>query len=241
MNPQPDDKPTSLIPANIYPAGNTQQTQPRQAGPAPAGAPAARAPQANVKAGGRWRSTLPTILLFLLAPATALFIAAFVIQSYQVDGESMETTLQNNNRLIVDKIPRTLARLTHHDYIPARGNIVIFNQSGLPDSGPTGQKQLIKRVIGLPGDRVVVQNGFITIYNKSHPNGFNPDQTTGYHISATFTPGNVDVTLGPTQIFVCGDNRGNSEDSRYFGPVDASQLVGKLILRILPDNEIKKF
>jgi len=153
----------------------------------------------------------------------------------------METTLQNDDRLIVDKLPRTLARLTHHDYIPARGDIIIFNQTGLPDAGPTGEKQLIKRVIGLPGDRVDIQNGYITIYNSAHPSGFNPDTTGHYHITATTTPGNVDVTLGKDQLFVCGDNRTNSEDSRFFGPVDASQIVGKLILRILPASEIEKF
>jgi signal peptidase I len=158
-----------------------------------------------------------------------------------VDGESMETTLQNNDRLIVDKLPRTLARITHHDYIPARGNIVIFNQSGLPDSGPTSRKQLIKRVIGLPGERVVIQNGYITIYNKTGSSGFNPDTTTGYKITASTTSGDIDTTLGANQIFVCGDNRTNSEDSRFFGPVDASQLVGRLVLRLLPASHIEKF
>ncbi len=164
-----------------------------------------------------------------------------MVQSYQVDGESMETTLQNNDRLIVDKLPRTLARITHHAYIPARGNIIIFNQSGLPDSGPSGQKQLIKRVIGLPGERLVIKDGHITIYNRAHPEGFNPDTTTGYHIAATTTSGNVDITLGANQIFVNGDNRPNSEDSRFFGPVNADQIVGRLVLRLLPINEIEKF
>lgn len=237
-----ENKSGRLIPADIYPLSAAQQAHQASAAPGTPTTPTAgHQPQQPKKSKENWRSAVSTILLFLLAPIIALGIAAFVIQSYQVDGESMETTLQNNDRLIVDKLPRTLARITHHNYIPQRGNIIIFNQSGLPDSGPSGQKQLIKRVIGLPGERVLIQNGFITIFNKDNPNGFNPDKTTGYIITASTTPGNVDVTLKANQIFVCGDNRTNSEDSRFFGPVDTSQLVGKLVLRLLPASEIEKF
>lgn len=186
-----------------------------------------------------WRSVLSTVGLLVSAFLIALILNAFIVQSYQVDGQSMEPTLQNDDRLIVDKIPRTLARITGHDYTPHRGDIIIFNQTGLP--GLTGEKQLIKRVIGLPGDRVVIQDGSITIYNSSHPNGFDPDKTVGYHITAPSTSGNVDVKLAKDELFVCGDNRNNSEDSRYFGPIKENQVVAKLILRIVPLNKIEKF
>jgi signal peptidase I len=192
------------------------------------------------KFGSGLSSTLTSLVLFLIIPiGIALILTAFIIQSYQVDGQSMETTLQDRDRLIVDKIPRTLSRLTHHAYVPNRGDIVVFNQSGLPDV--YYQKQLIKRVIGLPGDRVVVNNGSITIYDKDHPAGFNPDTSDGYKIAAVSTEGNVSVTLQPDEIFVCGDNRNNSEDSRYFGPVNVNSIVGKLIVRILPVNNTKVF
>ena len=108
-------------------------------------------------------------------------------------------------------------------------------------SGPSGQKQLIKRVIGLPGERVVIQNGYITIYNNAHPSGFNPDKTSGYKITAATTSGDIDTILDANQIFVCGDNRTNSEDSRFFGPINANQIVGRLVLRILPASHIEKF
>ena len=238
MDPEQEHNPSRLIPTDIYPAGAVHNAPRPAAGPIPTPAPG---PQADLNPQPKhkhhlprtpkegWRSVTSTILLFLMAPIIALGIAAFVIQSYQVDGESMETTLQNNDRLIVDKL--------------ARGNIVIFNQSGLPDSGPTGQKQLIKRVIGLPGDRVVVNDGKYTVYNTQHPTGFNPDTTEGYRITqATYPTGSyTDVTLGTNQVFVSGDNRTNSEDSRFFGPVDASQLVGRLVLRLLPASHIEKF
>jgi signal peptidase I len=190
--------------------------------------------------GRRLLSVLSTILLFAMAPIIALLIAAFGLQSYQVDGVSMQNTLQNRDRLIVDKIPRTWARITGHPYIPKRGDIIVFNEAGLFDANGLPEKQLIKRVIGLPGDHVVVANGKITIYNSQYPNGFDPDTSLGYKITQP-TYRDVNLTLKADQIFVCGDNRANSEDSRYFGPINADQIVGQLMLRILPLNTAERF
>src|SRR5882762_2580960 len=64
------------------------------------------------------KSILSTIAILIIAPLIALTLTAFVFQSYEVDGPSMETTLQNHDRLIVVKVPRTFARITHHSYIP---------------------------------------------------------------------------------------------------------------------------
>jgi signal peptidase I len=217
------------------------QTNPEAFYPTPARPADPSAPPPEDDGHDGWHSILSTIGLFLLAPLIALSIAAFVIQSYQVDGQSMETTLQDHDRLIVDKAPRTWARLTHHNFVPHRGDIIIFNLSGLPDAGGTGQKQLIKRVIGLPGERVVVKDGKVAVYNEAHPNGFNPDTATGYHIKANYTPGAYDSVVPSNSIFVLGDNRTNSEDSRYFGPVALDNIVGKLMLRLLPLSNIKKF
>jgi signal peptidase I len=188
--------------------------------------------------GGPLRNAASTIGLFLSAFLIAILLNTFVIQSYQVDGVSMEPTLQNTDRLIVNKIPRTVSRVDGHQYVPARGDIIIFNQDGLP--GFIGTKQLIKRVVGLPGDHVVVSGGKITIYNSQHPEGFDPDITGSYRISQT-TAIPYDGTLNSHQLFVCGDNRGNSEDSRSFGPINTSQVVAKLVLRILPLSKTQSF
>lgn len=188
----------------------------------------------------KFSSLISSVAVFFVVPIViALGLTAFVIQSYQVDGQSMETTLQDHDRLLVDKLPRTLSRLTHRNFVPNRGDIVIFNQTGLPDS--FFQKQLIKRVIGVPGDRVVVKNGYITIFDNAHPNGFNPDTSGKYRIEAPTTIGDIDLSLSHDEIFVCGDNRNNSEDSRYFGPVNVQNIVGKLVVRILPLNNTKIF
>jgi signal peptidase I len=187
----------------------------------------------------RWRNIASTAGLFASAFLIAILLNTFVIQSYQVDGQSMEPTLQNNDRLIVNKIPRTISRVDGHQYVPHRGDIIIFNQEGLP--GFIGPKQLIKRVIGLPGEHVVVTGGKITVYDSAHPEGFNPDVTGDYHTSAPTTTGEFNNYLAKDQLFVCGDNRPNSEDSRFFGPINTSQVVAKLVLRILPINNTKSF
>lgn len=89
--------------------------------------------------------------------------------------------------------------------------------------------------------RVVVKDGTVTVFNKEHPDGFNPDKDKEYSKSFSTTNGNVDVTVQPGQVFVMGDNRGNSLDSRYFGPIDDSTIVGKLGMRIFPLNKARTF
>lgn len=187
------------------------------------------------------KSLLSTVMLLLAAPLIALALTAFVFQSYEVDGPSMSTTLENRDRLIVLKTARTWARITHHDYVPNRGDIVIFVKHGLIDYSQGSDKQLIKRVIGLPGERVVVNNGEITIYNKDHPDGFQPDKTYSYGSVITTTTGNVDLVVPPGEVFLCGDNRENSLDSRSFGTIAAHDIVGKLYVRMLPFSQFKKF
>ncbi|HXR50392.1 MAG TPA: signal peptidase I [Verrucomicrobiae bacterium] len=193
------------------------------------------------KGTSAWRELFSTVGILLTALAVALLIIAFVFRSYQVDGPSMESTLQNGDKLIIWKVPRSWASVTRHAYIPDRGDVIVFTESGLSQFGQTDTKQLIKRVIGLPGDRVVVANGIYTIYNKSHPQGFDPDKSLPYGKNIPTTSGNVDVTLGKNQLFVSGDNRPDSLDSRAFGPINASQVVGKLVLRVFPINKAEVF
>lgn len=185
---------------------------------------------------------MSTFGIFLLAPLVALLLTAFVFQSYQVDGPSMETTLKNNDRLIIVKTQRTWSKITGHPYIPARGDVIVFVERDLSQyDGRSGSKQLIKRVIGLPGDRVVVQNNTLTIYNSEHPNGFQPDNSYGYQPALNNTSGNIDLTVPENEIFVCGDNRLNSLDSRTFGSIPVKDVVGRLSLRIFPLHDAKKF
>lgn len=184
---------------------------------------------------------MSTIGVLVVAFLVAIALISFVFQSYQVDGPSMQTTLYDQDRLIVWKLARTWSRVTHNQYVPQRGDVIVFVEKGLAEYGQDNSKQLIKRVIGLPGDHVVVRDGTITIYNKDHPDGFQPDKTLPYGKVIPFTAGNIDITLGDHQLYVCGDNRPDSLDSRTFGPIDTNQIVGKLILRVFPLNEVKTF
>ncbi len=155
----------------------------------------------------------------------------------------MQPTLHNGDRLIIWKAPRTMARVTGHNYVPNRGDIIVFVEKGLMTSNGS-DKQLIKRVIGLPGDRVVIKNKEVKIYNKEHPKGFDPDTTLPYGqgLNLSVSPDDeVDETLGKNQVFVMGDNRDNSLDSRVFGPLDTNDIIGKLVLRLLPLSDAKLF
>ena len=187
------------------------------------------------------RELFSTVGILSTALVIALLMIAFVFRSYQVDGASMQNTLQNADKLIIWKIPRTWARITGQAYIPNRGDIIVFSESGLSQFGQTDTKQLIKRVIGLPGEHVTVKDGNYTIYNKSNPSGFNPDKTLPYGKDIPATSGNIDLTLAANQLFVSGDNRPDSLDSRNFGPINANQVIGKLILRVFPISQAKNF
>jgi signal peptidase I len=216
------------------------QGQPGTPAPLPDELPETPPPAEPPKREG-FGGIVSTIAVLLIAPLIALFLTAFVFQSYQVDGPSMETTLQNNDRLLVWKLPRTWARITSHDYVPKRGDVVIFVERDNSFSNAPG-KQLIKRVVGLPGERVTVKDNILTVYNKDNPDGFQPDKILPYGEVISETPGgDRDVTIPKDSIYVVGDNRNNSLDSRSFGPVELKEVVGKLVMRVWPMSNAKRF
>lgn len=229
VNEQNSAQDQSARPTNPTPSADSSQKHQKQS------------PQ---KPKNRASSTLSTIGILLLAPLIAVVLTIYVFQSYQVDGPSMQNTLHNGDRLIVWKLPRTWARITGHQYVPKRGDIVILTESGLSNYGDTQDtKQLVKRVIGLPGDHIVIKDSKITVYNKRYPGGFNPDTTLPYGKNGAIPPtmNNLDLKLSSTQLFVCGDNRPDSLDSRIFGPIETKQVVGKLAARVFPLQDMKRF
>lgn len=190
----------------------------------------------------KWKDTLSTLGIIILAPIVAFLLTVFIFQSYQVDGPSMETTLQDRNRLVVSKMGKTWAKVTRNDYIPKRYEIVIFHHTGEYEGGSfVTEKQIIKRVIGLPGDRVVIQNGEVKVYNNEHPEGFLVDQEGPEKDAVGATSGNINQVIEEGEVYVMGDNRGNSLDSRAFGPIKSDDLIGKLSFRIYPFDKIERF
>lgn len=187
------------------------------------------------------KSVFSTVAILIIAPLIALALTTYVFQSYEVDGPSMETTLQNQDRLIVLKVPRTLARITNNPYIPERGDVVIFTHHEASGFGTSGNRQLIKRVVALPGERVVIKDGVLKVFNSQNPDGFEPDHTLPYGSVIGETTGDVDIVIPKGRVYVCGDNRSNSLDSRSFGPISADDIVGKLLFRVFPLNKADLF
>ena len=109
------------------------------------------------------KGIISTVAILIIAPLIALSLTAFVFQSYEVDGSSMETTLHNKDQQIVSNLPKTISRLTGRDYIPKRGDIIIFTLNEGDSTGTGQSRQLIKRVIALPGEEIALKDNAYTV------------------------------------------------------------------------------
>ncbi len=186
-------------------------------------------------------------LIFVGAVALGTFILnSFIFRSYSVIGGSMENTLQSGDRVIVNRVPVSLAHLAEKEYVPERGQVIVFANGGntsltncdaLTD---VKDQYIIKRVIAFPGERVTVENGVLTVYNDENPNGFHPDDMTRKSSNdgpKADTSGNVNVIVPEGEIFVSGDNRegSNSYDSRNgLGTIPFCRIIGPAVMRIWP-------
>jgi signal peptidase I len=167
-----------------------------------------------------FRETLTEIIkVFILAVAIIVPIRLFLIQPFYVKGASMEPNFYENEYLIVDKIS---PRFRPYE----RGEAIVFRFPA------TERKYLIKRIIGVPGERVVIQNRQISIYNASYHDGFalNEDSYNPYLLRDQ----SIDETLKDDEYFVLGDNRPVSFDSELFGPLKAHQITGRVFFRGWP-------
>ena len=181
------------------------------------------------------------VLSWVILPLVMILVLhTFVFQAYHVEGTSMLHTLQNRDYLIVSKIGDSVAQFRHAFnknvvYLPARGQIIVFHY-------PIDPTQIfVKRVIGLPGDHVVVRNGTVTVYTESRPKGYNPDAT--YEFSGTQTLEDTDITVTSGHVFVMGDNRapGGSFDSRAWGQLPSENIIGNAVMRLLPLGQSRIF
>lgn len=159
-----------------------------------------------------------------------LVLDSYVVRLAHVSGPSMETTLEDGDRIFIDKTGVTFARINQAHFVPERGQIIAaYLLSRYQDESEISDEDLmIKRVIGLPGERITIDGNVVTIYNAQHPDGFSPSEGTEWEsalISET-SQRRLDLKLSNNELFVIGDNRPASIDSRANGPVSLEDVIG---------------
>jgi len=158
----------------------------------------------------------------IIAIILVIPIRMFVAQPFIVSGASMDETFHSGEYLIVDQI-------TYHLEDPSRGDVVIFRYPNDPS------KFFIKRVIGIPGDTINIENAVVSITNDENPNGFTLDEP---YIKSMQPTAPFSETLGEREYFVMGDNRDKSSDSRAWGVLQEERIIGRAYMRLFPPSEI---
>jgi signal peptidase I len=185
-----------------------------------------------------------TVVLVALAVLLAVVFKTFLVAAFYIPSGSMESTLNISDRVLVEKVSYRFGDIK-------RGDVVVFVHDDLgfgsaapsnPVTGffsglgqaigvvPPSDRDFIKRVVGIPGDRITCQGGQLV------RNGQRVSEP--YLDPGTTTDGCRRTTVGPGELFVMGDNRANSQDSRSFGVIQESDVVGRAFVRIWPLNHI---
>ena len=191
------------------------------------------------------KDALQFLLFIVVVFIGTILINTFIFRSFSVSGHSMDTTLADGQRLIVNRMPITMAQIQNKSYVPERGQIIVFKNprfvEGMPD------EYIVKRVIAFPGERVTVKDGVLTVYNQAHPDGFHPDddyRKDGVGPQSPVSGEGLDTVVADGTIFVAGDNRigENSYDSRTgLGTIPFFDIVGPVTLRLWPITQFKTF
>lgn len=197
-------------------------------------------PQASPSKKSNLKAFLHLVSILIAAFIIVLFFEFFVFHPYKVEGNSMSPTLSSGDRLIVLRTNKVISDILGRDYVPKRGEIVVFSHPQ-----PTENRKLIKRVVGLPNERIVIKDNKIFIYNDDYPRGFELDWKFEPALPDFSQHEQVyDRIIREGEIFVLGDNRlpGQSADSRRsLGNIPVENIEGVVIIRILPLNQITFF
>ena len=180
-----------------------------------------------------------TTILIVLAILLAVLFKTFLVQAFYIPSGSMEPTLNISDRVLVEKVSYRMRSVRDGDVIvfvhdlpgqkPEPGNLIVRFFSSLGQAvgvAPPSDRDFIKRVVGTPGDRITCEQGKLMRNGRVVPEPYLAPGTTTENCTPTTVPRG--------ELFVMGDNRNNSEDSRTFGPVDRSTVVGRAFVRIWP-------
>jgi signal peptidase I len=165
------------------------------------------------------RNLLEWVVVLAAAVAVAIILRTFVFQAFFIPSESMETTLYENDRILVNKVSYRLHEVN-------RGDVVVFRR---PDDQPGEIRDLIKRVIGLPGESVEGRNSSIYINDRLLVEPYLDGDRFG-----DFGP----VTVPEGELFMMGDNRDQSLDSRRFGTIDDDRIIGRAFFLFWPIDRV---
>ena len=206
-----------------------------QAAGTPDPAPSSQGEDGDETSSSRWIVELVGVVV--VAILVAVLLRTFVVATYSIPSGSMEPTLQIGDRIVVNK-------LSYHLHGVDRTNIVVFRTPPNENCAGPPVADLVKRVIGLPGEIISLQDGNVYINGRILPEPFLPpdvrnDTYPGPGSSAYALHHAYRIPAG--DVYVMGDNRTNSCDSRYWGPIPESSIVGKGDLRIWPLSRIGFF
>jgi signal peptidase I len=180
----------------------------------------ARLDDEEAHGGGRLRNAVEWVAIVIAALAVAFVVKTFLIQAFFIPSASMFPTLQDQDRVLVNKLSYRIHEVN-------RGDLVVF---GRPPAEPaTGINELVKRVVGLEGEEVSARNGVVLIDGRPLREPY---------LEGVPTADMAPVRVPEGHVFVMGDNRGNSRDSRFFGPVDERLIVGRAFVKVWPVGDI---
>jgi signal peptidase I len=207
-------------------------------GPPSVGPPGVESPAATSPADHtptRWITE--AVIVVVVAVLVAVLLRAFVVQTFFIPSGSMEPTLQIGDRILVNK-------LSYHLHSVQRGDIVVFSRPPTENCGGPEVNDLVKRVIGLPGNVISLSGGYVYIDGKRLDESWLPASEQGVTVAGP--AGNRSNLARPYRVpasdyFVMGDNRTDSCDSRYWGPINRSLIVGKVELRVWPLSSLHLF
>ena len=160
----------------------------------------------------------------VIALSIFLIVYLFLMQPHQVNGQSMIPNFESGDYVLTDKISYRLGE-------PQRGDVVVFHAPSSAHCPQGTGCDFIKRVVGLPGELVEIKNSQIFVNSEPLGEVYIPDE---FQTEAGSFTRNKSVSLGDNQYFVVGDNRPHSSDSRVWGPIDKSMIVGKAFFRYWP-------